>query len=211
MSIAKFIDSYIYAFTVPHKKWYIDEVETKENIISKGESESRLFKLSAAISLILLFASSLLTLTIEIAEKEKVFSFFTPTSLNQEKIALDTMKIINTYHAYSQRIALAKNLSLLVLEEENHEYSPSVSFFFTETHKKFYKISPDVNKNVKIFDKFYQERILPKTFLPDTIEYYFDHRSTGVRVGQFFWIFGGALNCQGFPLGNTCALCYFIR
>ena len=203
MALAKIIDNYIYAFTVPHKKWYIDEVENEENIVSKAESEIRLIKLSLMFSVILLFVCSVLSLIIDSAGNETKFLFFNEWNLDEEKMALQTMKIINTYQNYSQRIVLTKNLSLLVLEEENPEIRPSVNFFFPQTYKQFYKISPDANTNVKIFNKFYQERILPKTSLHSSmVEYFFDYRSTGVRVGHFFWIFGGGTNCNDFKLGN---------
>ena len=203
MALAKIIDNYIYAFTAPHKKWYIDEVESEENIVSKAESEIRLFKLSVAFSVMLLFLCSVLCLIFDSAENETKFIFLNELKLIEEKMALQTMKIINTYQNHSQRIVLTKNLSLLVLEEENPEFRPSVNFFFPQTYRQFYKISPDANTNVKIFKKFYQERILPKTSLHNSkTEYLFDYRSTGVRVGHFFWIFGGATNCYKFNLGN---------
>ena len=202
MALAKIIDSYIYAFTAPHKKWYIDEVENEENIVSKSESEIRLIKLSLVFSVMLLVPCSLLSLIIDSAGNETKFLYFNELNLNEEKMALQTMKIVNTYQNYSQRIVMTKNLSLLVLEEENPEFRPSVNFFFPQTYKEFYKISPDANTNVKIFNKFYQERILPKTSLHGSkTEYFFDYRSTGVRVGHFFWIFGGATNCYKFNLG----------
>ena len=119
MALAKIIDNYIYAFTAPHKKWYIDEVENEENIVSKAESEIRLFKLSVAFSVMLLFVCSVLCLIFDSAENETKFIFFNELNLIEEKMALQTMKIINTYQNYSQRIVLTKNLSLLVLEEEN--------------------------------------------------------------------------------------------
>ena len=201
MALTKIIDNYIYAFTVPQKKWYIDEVENEENIVSKAESEIRLFKLNLVFSVILLIVCCALSLTIHSAGKKAEFLFYNELSLNEEKMALQTLKIINTYQNYSQRIVLTKNLSLLVLEEENPEFHPSVNFFFPQTYKQFYKISPE--KNVKIFNKFYQERILPKTSLRSSMtEDFFDFRSTGVRFGHFFWIFGGSTNCYSFDLGN---------
>ena len=202
MVLDKLLDNYIYVFTVPRKHWYMDEAENDENIVSKTESEIRIFKLGSAFSLILLIVSSLLSIFLHMSGKEAKFEFIDVTSMKREKIALETMKIINTYHDQSQRMVVTKNLSLLVLEQDNPAFDSSLIFFFPEIYQQYYKISPDSNKNVKIYKRLHEERLLPKTSLKISLENVFDYRSTGVRVGQFFWIFGGAENCHVFELGT---------
>ena len=202
MVLDKLLDNYIYVFTVPRKHWYMDEAENDENIVSKTESEIRIFKLGSAFSLILLIVSSLLSICLHTSGKEAKVEFIYGESMKKKEMALETMKIINTYHDQSQRMVVTKNLSLLVLEEDNPAFDSSLTFFFPEIYQQYYKISPDLNKNVKIYKRLHEERLLPKTSLKISLENVFDYRSTGVRVGQFFWIFGGAENCHVFELGT---------
>ena len=56
----------------------------EENIVSKAESEIRLFKLSAAFSVILLSVCCVLSIVIDSAGNERKFIFFHELDLKEE-------------------------------------------------------------------------------------------------------------------------------
>ena len=123
------------------------------------------------------------------------------------KRPFNTLKIYNTHYGYVQNWAFSKNFSLLAISETPLEFGNSTATFeFGDKDGSVYQISGSYHKMVKIGTSINDLRIAPKTsrksLEKDLRNYDYDVSASGVRIGDYFWIFGGRLGDEKIAWGK---------
>ena len=91
----------------------------------------------------------------------------------------------------------------MALSETQLEFDKSTATFdFSEIDGSVYQISGSRHKMVKIGTSYNDLKIAPKTSRKSFIEHDYEMSASGVRIGNFFWIFGGIDENQAIAWGK---------
>ena len=85
-----------------------------------------------------------------------------------------------------------KNFSFKIKDRQNYTDYNSRKSFFSEVTGQFYQIDRISNKNVRLHQTFGWSSHITNSQSSLT----FSTRSSGVRVGEYFWIVGGNEECE---------------
>ena len=118
---------------------------------------------------------------------------FFPTDNNTTETSkmLNTLKVFNNFENLAIELVVFKNLSFSVIKFQNHSDFKYLDDYFSEPNGEYYCINKLDYRNVRHFQSFGSPaQIIPKTSPPHS----FFKRSTGIQIGQNYWIVGGGVN-----------------
>ena len=111
---------------------------------------------------------------------------------------VNMLKIYNNFHSTAMELMMKKDFSFLVHKKQNYTDYVLNDYFFSDIYGEYYKIPRYSNKKVYIYNSFNFSKPIPKSHPP----WNFSHKSVGVRIGKYFWIIGGHVNCLTYNLGT---------
>ena len=82
---------------------------------------------------------------------------------------------------------MLKNFTFKIKEQQNYVDYNSRNYFFSEVSGEFYQINRISNKTVRFHQTFDMSNRIKNSHRPID----FSTKSSGVRVGKYFWIVGG--------------------
>ena len=109
---------------------------------------------------------------------------------------LNTLKVFNNFENSAFELKLLKNFTFKIKEQQNYADHYSRNNFFSEISGQFYQINRIANKAIQFYQTFGLSNEIKNSQRPIT----FSTKSSGVRVGEHFWILGGYEECN---IGTT--------
>ena len=129
-------------------------------------------------------------------------NMFFPSDYNSNEIIkmINTLKVLNNFENLGLELMVFKNLSFSVVKSQNHSDFKYLDHYFSEQNGEYYCVSKLDHRNIRHFQTFGSAaQIIPKSSPP----YSFFKRSTGIKVGQNYWIVGGSVNPYNWgPIGT---------
>ena len=103
-----------------------------------------------------------------------------------------TLKVFNNFENSAFELKMLKNFTFKIKEHQNYADHYSRNNFFSEVSGQFYLINRIANKAIRFYQTFGLSNEIKNSQRPIT----FSTKSSGVRVGEYFWIVGGNEECN---------------
>ena len=98
-----------------------------------------------------------------------------------------TLKVFNNFENSGLELKMLKNFTFYLINKKSYSDYDSRDSFFSEMNGEFYQIDRMNKRKIRLHQSFNQSRSMANSILPSS----FSKRSSGVRVGDYFWILGG--------------------
>ena len=103
-----------------------------------------------------------------------------------------TLKVFNNFENSAFELKMLKNFTFKIKKQQNYSDYHSQNYFFSEVSGQFYQINRMSNKIIKFHPTFgLSNQVKDSKRLLS-----FSTQSSGVRVGEYFWIVGGYEECN---------------
>ena len=103
-----------------------------------------------------------------------------------------TLKVFNNFENSAFELKMLKNFTFKIKKQQIYEDYDSRNNFFSEVSSQFYQTNRVANKIIKFHPTFgLSNQVKDSKRLLS-----FSSQSSGVRVGEYFWILGGYEECK---------------
>ena len=104
---------------------------------------------------------------------------------------LNTLKVFNNFENSAFELKMLKNFTFKIKKQQDYADYNSRNYFFSEVSGEFYQINRIGNKSIRFHQTFGLSNQIKNSHRTIT----FSKKSSGVRVGEYFWIVGGNVQC----------------